>query len=99
MRFLRIFFVVLALAQVLPAWAQVPIFQAPSSADVGSNLVGQGVIGAFSADIFITNTGTARSQSAAQPQAASLPCFRSPESRRMSHNRSLQGKLTLFLYR
>src|ERR1700739_3764509 len=39
-----------------------------------------------------------RSQSAAQPQAASLPCFRSPESRRMSHNRSLRGKLTLFLY-
>lgn len=59
MRFLRIFFVILALAQVLPAWAQAPIFQAPSSADVGSNLVGQGVIGAFSADIFITNTGTA----------------------------------------
>ena len=59
MRFLRIFFLVLALAQVLPAWAQTPIFQAPSSADVGSNLGGQGVIGAFSADIFITNTGTA----------------------------------------
>ena len=59
MRFLRIFFVILALAQVLPAWGQAPIFQAPSSADVGSNLVGQGVIGAFSADIFITNTGTA----------------------------------------
>jgi len=59
MRFLRIFFVILALAQVLPAWGQAPIFQAPSSAAVGSNLVGQGVIGAFSADIFITNTGTA----------------------------------------
>lgn len=59
MRFLRIFFVVLALAQVLPAWGQAPILQAPLSADVGSNLAGQGVIGAFSADIFITNTGTA----------------------------------------
>jgi hypothetical protein len=59
MRLLRIFLVVLVLAQVLPAWGQAPIFQAPSPADVGSNLVGQGVIGAFSAAIFITNTGTA----------------------------------------
>lgn len=59
MQFVRIFLLLLALAQVLPAWGQSPIFQSPSSVDVGSNLVGQGVIGAFSADIFIANTGTA----------------------------------------